>query len=58
MMILIQRITKYNLLPEKILGYVDTSTQMAEIAEMVFNRLIFFSLYLFLFLNSNNLLKI
>ncbi len=57
-MILIQRITKYNLLPEKILGYVDTSTQMAEIAEMVFNRLIFFSLYLFLFLNSNNLLKI
>ena len=36
MMIPIQRITRYNLLLEKILGYVDSSIQMAEIAAMVF----------------------
>jgi hypothetical protein len=47
MMIPIQRITRYNLLLEKILGYVDTSTQMAEIAEMVLkNRLTLFVPYL------------
>jgi hypothetical protein len=60
MMIPIQRITRYNLLLEKILGYVDTSLQMAEIAEMVLKQSNFIcSLFIFFnFINSNNPLKI
>lgn len=44
MMTPIQRITRYNLLLDKILGYTENETQISEIQEMVNFNVFFFKL--------------